>query len=142
MSRLSTLSNIQYHGYGVVISQFKPISILVRKVSRWSTLSNNHYHGYGVVVSQFKPTLSQYQQALFGALAAKAINAMLLDAETIITSVLLQLTIVFDAYLVDLEALKDMATDRQTDRRTDGLTDICISRAAFAAENQQMEYPI
>ena len=26
-------------------------------------------------------------------------------------------------------------TDRQTDRQTDGQTDICIPRAAFAAEN-------
>ena len=37
----------------------------------------------------------------------------------------------FDAYLVDLLAQKDVLTDGQTD----GQTDICISRAAFAAEN-------
>ena len=36
----------------------------------------------------------------------------------------------FDAYLVDLLAQKDVLTDRQTDWRTDN----CISWAAFAAE--------
>ena len=39
-----------------------------------------------------------------------------------------------DDYLVDLLAQKDVLTDRWTDRQTDGQTDICVSRAAFAAE--------
>ena len=55
------------------------------------------------------------KQALLGALAAKAVNARLLDAATIVTSVLIQLTIMIDAYLVDLFALKEVVTDRQTD---------------------------
>ena len=40
----------------------------------------------------------------------------------------------FDAYLVDLLAQKDVLTDWQTDR----LTDICVSWAAFAAEKHVM----
>ena len=40
-------------------------------------------------------------------------------------------TMMFDAYLVVLLAEKDVLTDGLTDWQTD----ICISRAAFAAEN-------
>ena len=36
---------------------------------------------------------------------------------------------------------KISVTDRQTDWRTDRLTDICISRAAFAAEKFQLDCP-
>ena len=41
----------------------------------------------------------------------------------------------YDAYLLVLLALKEVVTHTQTDRRTDGQTDICLSKAAFAAEN-------
>ena len=41
----------------------------------------------------------------------------------------------FDAYLVDLLAQKDVQTDRQTDWLTDWQMAICISWAAFTAEN-------
>ena len=44
----------------------------------------------------------QLQQARYRALAAKAINARLLYAPTILTRALLLLSIMFDAYLVDL----------------------------------------
>ena len=37
----------------------------------------------------------------------------------------------YDAYLLVLLALKEVVTHTQTD----GQTDICLSRAAFAAEN-------
>ena len=47
-------------------------------------------------------------------MAAKAFYAMMLDAATIITIVLLKLTIMFDAYLVVLLALKDVIMDRPT----------------------------
>ena len=40
-------------------------------------------------------------------------------------------SMMFDVYFVDLLALKEVMTDWQTDR----LTDICLSWAAFAAEN-------
>ena len=52
--------------------------------------------------------------------AAKAFNFRLLDAPTIIASHLLWLTIILDAYLVDLLALKEVRTHRLTDRQTDG----------------------
>ena len=42
------------------------------------------------------------KQALLGALVVKVFNARLLNAATIIISVLLKLTIMFDAHLVDL----------------------------------------
>ena len=42
----------------------------------------------------------------------------------------------FDGYLVDLLAQKDVLTDWLTDRQTD----ICISWAAFAAENKNFGY--
>ena len=42
--------------------------------------------------------------------AAKAFNSRLLDAPTIIASHLLWLTIILDAYLVDLLALKEVMT--------------------------------
>ena len=45
----------------------------------------------------------------------------------------------YDAYLLVLLALKEVVTHTHThtDRRTDGQTDICLSRAAFAAEKHQ-----
>ena len=44
------------------------------------------------------------KQALLGVLAVKAFNARLLDALTIIISHLLELTIMFEAYLIHLLA--------------------------------------
>ena len=35
-----------------------------------------------------------------------------------------------------------MDTDRRTDGRTDGRTDICIPRAAFAAEKGKNKYQV
>ena len=48
----------------------------------------------------------------------------------------------YDAYLLVLLALKEVVTHTQTDGRTDGQTDICLSRAAFAAENMYEFYII
>ena len=49
----------------------------------------------------------------------------------------------YDAYLLVLLALKEVVTHTQTDGQTDGQTDrqtdICLSRAAFAAENNNIE---
>ena len=47
---------------------------------------------------------------------------------------------IYDAYLLVLLALKEVVTHTHTDRQTDGQTDICLSRAAFAAENIFVEY--